>query len=79
MRPENIRPGEHAPREHVPRDYLPRRISAPETIRLQRTCASRENAPREHMPPEIICLLKEFVKQQQKNLSGQKSLNHINK
>ena len=70
MRPENIRPGEHAPREHVPRDYLPRRISAPETIRLQRTCASRENAPREHMPPEIICLLKEFI--QKKNLSGQK-------
>ena len=74
MRPENIRPGEHAPREHVPRDYLPRRIFAPETIRLQRTCASRENVPREHMPPEIICLLKEFIKQQLKKSIRTKNL-----
>ena len=77
MRLENICPREHAPREHVPRDYLPRRISAPETIRLQRTCASRENAPREHAPPEIICLHNEFIKLEKKSIKTEKSLNHI--
>ena len=53
---------EYAPREHPRGEHAPH---VPRRIYAQRLYASIKNAPRDYVPPEIINLLKEFIKQQQ--------------